>query len=117
MGEPVQADGMAFRHDAPQQGWMARSLVPQTEPGGRSTQLRTEGQRPFRGQRQPALEAVQGLGLVIGRAAELEPVLPIQGERKPVVSQVKFRSERLMNSREKSSSSVWNCFSWPWKKL
>jgi hypothetical protein len=111
MGQPVQTNGVALRHDAPQQAGMAYGLVPQTEPGGRGAQLRTEGQRPFRGQRQPALEAVQGLGLVIGWAAELEPVLPIQGERKPVVSQVKFRSERLMNSREKSSSSVWNCFS------
>lgn len=117
MGQPVQADGMAFPGDAPQQAGMALGLVPQAEPGGRGAEFRAEGQRPLRGQRQPALEAVQGLGLVIGRAAELEPVLPVQGEGEPEVVQVKFRSERLMNSREKSSSSVWNCFSWPWKKL
>lgn len=108
---------MAFVRDAPQQVRMAPGLVSQAEPGGLGAEFRTEGQRPLRGQRQPALEAFQGLGLVIGRAAELEPVLPVQGEGEPEVVQVKFRSERLMNSSEKSSSSVWNCLSWPWKKL
>jgi len=113
----MQADGVALGRHAPQQGGMAPGLIAQAEPGGRGTELGAEGQRPLRGQRQPALEAIQGLGLVKGRAAELEPVLPIQGEGKAQAAQVKFRSERLMNSREKSSSSVWNCFSWPWKKL
>ena len=117
MGEAMKADGMSFLHDAPQQLRMALGLVPQAEPGGRGTEIGAQRQGPFRGQGQTALEAVQGLGLVVGRAAELEPVLPIEGERKPTLAQVKFRSDRLMNSREKSSSSVWNCFSWPWKKL
>ncbi len=95
---------------------MASGLVPQAEPGGCGAQVCAERQGVFRGKGQPALEAIQGVRLVVGRAAELEPVLPIQREGQPAV-QVKFRSERLMNSREKSSSSVWNCFSWPWKKL
>lgn len=113
----MQADPVAFRHDAPQQRQVPTGLVTQAEPGGLGAQIRAENQRQLRGLRQAALEAVQGLGLVVGRAAELEPVLPVEGERQAWASQVKFRSERLMNSREKSSSSVWNCFSWPWKKL
>ena len=116
MRQPVQADGVASAGDAAQQRGMAPGLVAQAEPGGRGTQIGAEAQGALRGQGQPALEAVQGLRLVVGRAAELEPVLPIQGEGQ-APAQVKFRSERLMNSREKSSSSVWNCFSWPWKKL
>jgi hypothetical protein len=117
MRQPVQTNGVTLRNDAPQKVGMSPRLIPQTKPCGRGTEIRAEFQGPVRDQRQTALEAVQGLGLVIGRAAELEPVLPIQGKREPGWSQVKFRSERLMNSREKSSSSVWNCFSWPWKKL
>ena len=117
MREPVQADGVALARDVPQQRGVAPGLVAQAEPGGLGAELCAKRQRPLRGQRQPALEAIQGLRLVEGRAAELEPVLPVQGEWEPEVAQVKFRSERLMNSREKSSNSVWNCFSWPWKKL
>lgn len=117
MREAVQADGVARRHDAAQQGRVAPGLVPQAEPSGRGPQVGAERQGQLSGLRQPALEAVQGFGPVVGRAAELEPVLPVQGERQARRSQVKFRSERLMNSKEKSSSSVWNCFSWPWKKL
>ena len=113
----MQCDGVALRDDAPQQVRMPSRLIPQAEPGRRRAQIRTELKGTFRGQGQPALEAIQGLRPVIGRAAELEPVLPVQGKRETVGLQVKFRSERLMNSREKSSSSVWNCFSWPWKKL
>ncbi len=112
----MQADGVPGVGDAAQQGGVAPGLVAQTEPGGRGSQVCAELQGELRGQGQAALEAVQGLWPVVGRTAELEPVLPVQGEGQPAV-QVKFRSERLMNSREKSSSSVWNCFSWPWKKL
>ena len=96
---------------------MPSRLIPQTEPGRGGAQVSAEFEGPLRSQGQPALEAIQGLGLVVGRATELEPVLPVEGERETKGFQVKFRSERLMNSREKSSSSVWNCFSWPWKKL
>ena len=117
MGPAMETEGVAGRHNPPQQVWMAPRLIHQAEPGGRGSQIRAEGQGPLRGQGQAALEAIQGLGLVIGRAAELEPVLPVQGEGESGCLQVKFRSDRLMNSREKSSSSVWNCFSWPWKKL
>jgi hypothetical protein len=115
--EPVQTDGVAFPDDPAQQVRVALGLVRQAEPSGLGAQVRTELQGLLGGQGQPALEAVQGLGLVVGRAAELEPVLPVQGEGQPANAQVKFRSERLMNSREKSSSSVWNCLSCPWKKL
>jgi len=108
---------MTLVDDAPEEQGMPAGLVPEAEPGGGGTQIRAELQGALRGQGQPAFEAVQGLGLVIGWAAELEPVLPVQGQGKLWRLQVKFRSERLMNSREKSSSSVWNCFSWPWKKL
>lgn len=108
---------MPLRHDAAEQRRVAPCLVAQAEPGGRGAQVGAEAQRQLRGPRQAALEAVQSLRLVVGWAAELEPVFPVEGERKPWLYQVKFRSERLMNSREKSSSSVWNCFSWPWKKL
>ena len=90
---------------------MAPRLVPKAEPGGRGPQVRTQRQGPLCGQGQTALEVVQGTRGVEGRAAELEPVLPVQGEREATQAQVKFRSERLMNSSEKSSSSVWNCFS------
>ena len=117
MGQPVQGDGVTFSHDAAQQLRMATRLIPQTEPGRRGAQVGAERQGALGGQVQPAFEAVQRLGLVVGLAAELEPVLPIQGEGQTARFQVKFRSERLMNSREKSSSSVWNCFNWPWKKL
>ena len=80
MRQAMQANGVALSGNAPQQTRVAQGLVPQAEPGGRGAQVGTEIQRPLRGQRQPALVAVQGLGLVIGRAAELEPVLPIQGQ-------------------------------------
>ena len=80
MGQAMQADGVALRDDAPQQLRMPPGLIPQAEPGGRGAQVRAELQGPLRGQGQPALEAVQGLGLVVGRAAELEPVLPVDGE-------------------------------------
>ncbi len=96
---------------------MPSRLVPQAEPGRGGAQVRAEFKGALRGQGQPALEAVQGLRLVVGRAAELEPVFPVEGKWETRDLQVKFRSERLMNSREKSSSSVWNCFNWPWKKL
>lgn len=112
----MESDGVAGARDAAQQCGMAPGLVAQAEPGGRGAQIGAEFQRALRGQGQPALETVQGPRLIVGRAAELKPVLPIQGEGQSP-AQVKFRSERLMNSREKSSSSVWNCFSWPWKKL
>lgn len=108
---------MALSGDPAEQVRVAPGLVAQAEPRGLGLQLGAEGQGRLRGLRQPAFEAIQGLGPVVGRAAELEPVLPVQGEGQAARAQVKFRSERLMNSREKSSSSVWNCFSWPWKKL
>ncbi len=117
VGQAMQTNGMATRDDATQQLWVAPGLVPQTEPGGRGSKVRAELQGTFRGQGQPTFETIQSLWLVIGRAAELEPVLPVQGEGEAMGFQVKFRSERLMNSSEKSSSSVWNCLSWPWKKL
>ena len=113
----MEADGVARSGNAPEQLRVATGLIPQTEPGGLGAQLSAELQGPLRDQRQAALELVQGLGLVVGRATELKPVLPVEGEGQPPQAQVKFRSERLMNSSEKSSSSVWNCFSWPWKKL
>jgi len=112
----MQTNGMALGDDAAEERRMPPGLVPQAEPGRGGTQVLAKLQGALRGQGQPALEAVQGLRLVVGRTAELEPVLPVQGEGQSP-AQVKFRSERLMNSREKSSSSVWNCFSWPWKKL
>ena len=102
----MQRDGVALCHDAAQQVRMPSGLIPQAEPGRRRPQVRTEFKGTLRGQGQPALEAIQGLRLVVGRAADLEPVLPVQGKGESVGLQVKFRSERLMNSREKSSSSV-----------
>jgi hypothetical protein len=117
MRQAMQPDGVACGNDAAHQFRMPTRLVPQAEPGGRGTQVRAKFEGALRGQGQTALEAVQGLGLIVGRAAQLEPVLPVQREGQLRSFQVKFRSERLMNSREKSSSSVWNCFSWPWKKL
>ena len=117
MGQAMETNAMALGDDAANQRWMAQSLVPQAEPSGGGTHFLTQSQGKVRGQGQATRETVQGLGPVIGGAAELEPVFPIEGEGEPTPVQVKFRSERLMNSREKSSSSVWNCLSCPWKKL
>jgi hypothetical protein len=80
MSQTMQGDGMTLREDASQQSWMPTGLVAQAEPGGLGAQVGAERQGPLRGQLDAGLVAVQGPGLVIGRAAELEPVLPIQGE-------------------------------------
>jgi hypothetical protein len=111
MGEPMQPNGMALVSDSAKQAGMPMGLVGKAEPSGPSPRFRAKGQSQIRGQRQTTLELVQSIRLIIGRAAELEPILPIEGEWQSWLVQVKFRSERLMNSREKSSSSVWNCFS------
>lgn len=117
VGQAVEPDPVARCGDAADQVRMAPGLIHQTEPRGGRPQFPAEFQGKLRGSREAAFEMVQGLRGIERPATELEPVLPVQGEGELRAVQVKFRSERLMNSREKSSSSVWNCLSWPWKKL
>ena len=77
MCQSVQSDRMSRGDDAAQKVRMPARLVPQAEPGGRGVQIRTKFEGSLRGQWQPAFEAIQGFRMIIGRAAELEPVLPV----------------------------------------
>ena len=60
--QPMQRDSVALRDDLPQQVRVPSCLIPQTEPGGGSPQVRAEFKGALRGQGQPALEAIQSLG-------------------------------------------------------
>ena len=84
MVETVEADAVATGHDAAQQIRMSRPLIRETEPGGLRAQIVAERQRQIRRVGKPVLEPIMGIRRVIGRAAKLVPVLPVEGEGQAV---------------------------------
>ena len=79
MGQAVEGDLVAGAGDPPEQRRMAGRLVAEAEPGGPGPQVVAQVEGAFRGQFQAVFEMVQGPGAVEGRAAKLEPVLPVDG--------------------------------------